>query len=566
MNRSTISAIPAMCLMAVFTALAAPGEKAGTRMWDCGADSGNVIAILEDNGTLRIRGSGAMKDFARRPPWNNYDTAITRLYIDDGVTHIGDEAFYWLKSLKSATISGSVVSIGNKAFLGCTGLISVTIQNGVISIGAGTFEACTSLKSVTIPGSVRIIEERAFAICIDLTSISVANDNAYYSSADGVLFNKNKDTLLLCPEGKSGVYTIPNSVTAIGKAFTHNRGLTTVTIPNSVTFINDDAFFGCFSLTSITVAADNPRYASERGVLFNKDKTILMQYPRRKPGKVYTIPNSVTSIGETAFFDCENLVSVIIPRGVISIGESAFSGSDNLKFVTIPSSVAKIGDAAFGSCTSLVSINVHKDNAVYSSIDGVLFNKAQDVLLLYPSGRQGAYAIPNGVTATDYRVFIGGCGGHCGLTAITIPGSMTYIDDAAFMSCPALISVTIENGVQHIGPNAFNRCGSLKSVTIPNSVTSIGTQAFYACRDLASLTLPDKVTSIGDFAFGSCTGLTSVTSLNPVPPDVERSTFFGLPPDICLYVPVNSIPAYRAAAGWKEFKCIKAVTVAPKGN
>ena len=210
--------------------------------------------------------------------------------------------------------------------------------------------------------------------------------------------------------------TIPNSVTSIGDYAFCGCGLTSVTIPNSVTSIGDDAFCGC-DLTSVT------------------------------------IPNSVTSIGEYAFCGCD-LTSVTIPNSVASIGEYAFCGCD-LTSVTIPNSVTFIGDKAF-SCSRLENINVDSENDNFSSLDGILYNKDVTNLICCPEAK----------------------------TSVTIPNSVTSIGASAFYECRSLTSVTIPNSVTSIGNSTFRNCSRLTSVTIPNSVTSIGYNAFYNCESL----------------------------------------------------------------------------------
>ena len=201
---------------------------------------------------------------------------------------------------------------------------SVVIPNSVTSIDVRAFSGCTSLTSVTIPNNVTSIGDSAFSGCRSLTSV-----------------------------------TIPNSVTSIGdSAFSGCRSLTSVTIPNGVTSIGDSAVHGCTSLTSINVAENNNRYASIDGVLFNKDYTVLVQYPTCKEDAEYTIPNSVTSIGYAAFCFSASLTSVTIPNSVTSIGNYAFFHCTNLTSVTIPDSVTNIGGDAFEDCTSLTSVTL----------------------------------------------------------------------------------------------------------------------------------------------------------------------------------------------------------------
>ena len=257
-----------------------------------------------------------------------------RVTIPDGVTSIGEYAFSHCTSLTSVTIPDSVTSIGEFAFDGCTSLTSVTIPDSVTSIWQRVFSGCSSLTSVTIPDSVTYIDWSAFSSCKSLTSV-----------------------------------TIPDSVTYIGNyAFHGCTALTSVTIPDSVTSIGDGAFASCTSLAGIWVAEGNSHYVNDAsGVLFNKDKTTLVQCPGAFSGS-YTIPDSVTSIGGAAFLDCSSLTSVTIPYRVTSIGRYAFDGCTSLTSVTIPDSVTSIGEWAFADCTSLTDVYYAGSEAQWKAI------------------------------------------------------------------------------------------------------------------------------------------------------------------------------------------------------
>ena len=301
-------------------------------------------------------------------------TGLTSITIPDSVTRIGIMAFRDCTGLTSITLSNSVTSIGDWAFWGCTGLTSITIPDSVTIIGIWAFLGCTGLTSITLGNSVTSIREGVFDGCTGLISINVASGNNYYSDNNGVLFNKEKTELIKYPAGKSQTsYTIPNSVTSIGKrAFYKCTGLTSITIPNSVTSIGDWVFDGCTGLTSINVASGNNYYSGINGVLFNKKKTELIRYPEGKSQTSYTIPNSVTSIGYGAFYGCTDLTSITIPNSVTSIGTRAFYKCTGLTSITIPNGVTSIGDWAFWDCTGLTSITI--PNSVTSIGDSAFFD------------------------------------------------------------------------------------------------------------------------------------------------------------------------------------------------
>ena len=344
----------------------------------------------------------------------SYCSGLTSITIPDGVTSIGSSVFRGCSGLTSITIPDSVTSIGSSAFSDCSGLTSVTISDSVTSIGEGAFSSCSGLESITIPfvgGSIKTASDTyqyPFGYIFGTDSYTGGVGTAQYYYGSST------------SSTTSSYYHIPaslKSVTVTGGnilygAFYNCSDLTSITIPDSITSIGNSAFNGCSGLTSIA------------------------------------IPDSVTSIGDSAFKGCSGLTSITIPDSVTSIGDSAFSGCSGLTSITIPDSVTSIGNYAFNNCS--------------------------------------------------------------GLTSITIPDSVTSIGEWAFAGCSDLTSITIPDSVTSIGLSAFSGCSGLTSIIIPDSVTSIGVNAFYGCSGLTSITIPDSVTSIGLFAFSGCSGLTSI--------------------------------------------------------
>ena len=381
------------------------------------------------------------------------------------------------------------------------------------------------------------------------------------------------------------------SVTSIGINAFQFCSVTSVTIPNSVTSIGNNAFLNCTDLRKVIVKD----IAAWCGIKFDGSYSNPLTFAKHLYSDEDTeitnliIPNSVTSIGNRAFYGCSGLTSVSIPNSVTSIGESAFRSCSGLTSITIPNSVTSIGLAAFGRCSGLTSVTI--PNSVTSIGESAFYRCSGLTSVTIPNSvtsiGHGAFSecsgltsitIPNSVTSIESSAFYG-CSG---LTSITIPNSVTSIGESAFSGCSGLTSITIGSGVTSIGHYAFDGCSGLTSVTIGSGVTSIGFYAFQNCSGLTSVTIPNSVTSIGEYAFYRCSGLTSVTIGNGIN-NIYGSAFASCPEltDVTCYaenvpntgndafidsyieyatlhVPASAVNAYKAAAPWKNFKSIMA--------
>ncbi len=321
-----------------------------------------------NSGTLTISGTGRMYDYlSGEGPWDSFKESVKSLIIEKNVTTIGGGAFGFFTSLESVTIADSVTYIGISAFYRCTALTSVTIPDSVTTIRFFAFTYCYSLNNITIGKSVSSIEFNVFDNCTSLKSIEVSPENTNYCSVGGVLFNYNKDRLIQYTLGSPNLsYDVPNTVTMIeNKAFFNSSFLTSVTIPETVKIISNQAFNSCPALTTITVAENNPNYSSEEGILFNKEKNTLLQYPSGKKDTSYNIPDTVDKVDNLAIYRCEYLTSVNIPQ-----------------------SVSSIGNLNFWSCSALNSIIVNESNNQFVSEEGVLFDHEMNKLIKYPEGKK----------------------------------------------------------------------------------------------------------------------------------------------------------------------------------
>ncbi|MBQ3635323.1 MAG: leucine-rich repeat protein [Bacteroidales bacterium] len=428
-------------------------------------------------------------------------------------------------------------------------ITNYTVKSGCKVICDDAFSGCDSLRSISLPNSLTSIGINPFRGLF----LRISCSSPHFSVGDdGALYDKNKTTLIYVPSGVTS-FSLPDSVTSIGNhafldcsslhsislpdsvtsigdyAFSYCSSLKSISLPDSLTSIGDYAFWDCSSLQSISlpnslssiginpfrglslrISCSSPHFSVDGvGALYDKNKTTLIYVPSDVTS--FSVPASVTSIGDSAFSYCESLQSISLPDTLSSIGDSAFMYCSSLQSISLPDTLSSIGNSAFGGCSSLQSIS-----------------------------------LPDSLTSIGNAAF-----SSCkSLQSISLPNSLTLIGDA-FIGCESLQYISLPNSLTSIGNHAFYNCKSLQSISLPDSVTSIGNYAFYYCESLQSISLPDSLTSINGNPFIGCSLRISCSSPHfsvgddGALYDKNKTTLIYVPSDVTSF----SVPASVTSIG-----------------
>ena len=488
---------------------------------------------------LRISGSGAMSDYnnSSEVPWYGWREEIHSVVIESGITRIGNYAFIYCGSLeeiklpegleeigrevfeycsgiKKAEIPDSVKEIGTEAFYSCRSLEEVVLGKGLKSLGGSAFRYCEKLTKLTVKGNIESIDSSVFyntaikelqvgkevsslkgtLYGLDtLEKIEVEEGNESYISEEGVLYNKEKTTLIRYPQSKSDQteYKVAEGVKTIGEnAFRGNKTITKAELPKSVQSIKDYAFIYCGGLEEIKLSEGLEEIGRE---VFEYCSGI----------KKAEIPDSVKEIGTEAFYSCRSLEEVVLGKGLKSLGGSAFRYCEKLTKLTVKGNIESIDSSVFYNTAikelqvgkevsslkgtlygldTLEKIEVEEGNESYISEDGVLYNKEKTTLIRYLESKTDIteYEVPEGVESIGNSAFYYN---QC-ITKVKLPESLKDIEEYAFSYCRNLVEVRITDGLESIGKYAFSYCSDLTKLQLPDSLRNIELNAFSYCDNL----------------------------------------------------------------------------------
>lgn len=502
---------------------------------------------------------------------NAVRAGLNDIEIPEGVTEISDNMFSGCENLKSIKLPSTLTRIGVRAFDDCVNLTSITIPSGVTEIAAGAFIDCTALTEVTLPSSLVALTDSVFENCTALTSITIPDSvteiqlDAFRgcTALANVTLPANVatigDTAFISCHSLTSI-TLPSGLRSIGsKAFRDCKALTSIVVPNGVEYIGGSVFQECIALTEITIpfvgekadetGARNMGHifyeipASLKNVVVTGGNTIADNAFKNMNAIVsVTLPDSITSIGASAFYGCSSLSSIKMSNQVKTINATAFKDCSSLLSITLPTTLTGIGDKAFENCYKLSEVyNLSKSLTVVkgddshgfvaknakavhlsSSAQSVLFKDGDfvfiqdgsDYIMLAYTGVSDTVILPSVVKGSTYKIADFAFYRNPFISTVKISAGVTDVGAYAFYECVALTSVEmVGNGVKTVGDDAFYNCDALTTVKLSSALTSIGTYAFANCKNLKEVAMPSTLSKIDKYAFRD-TSLSLATFIN----------------------------------------------------
>ena len=488
-------------------------------------------------GVLTISGDGEMPNYgsssSSRPPWYNDRGTITKVVIQSGITRIGNWSFDGCPNLTTVVIPEGVVDAGTSSFRACTALIALpALPSTMTVIGAYAFYGCSAMASASIPDSVTTIYDHAFANCTSLSSVKLSKGllNLYCTAFEGCTSLTSIEipaSLENCPysyydykygpfhnSGLTNVSFETDSLLVAGRLFADCASLTEITLPNTITNIGEYAFYQCSFLSAVTLSSKLTNISSNAF----RECTSLTRV---------VIPDTTLQIWGYAFAGCSELVHVDLPLGLEVLGDHAFLNDSKLSEIDLTPNLKTLYCTAFEGCSSLTSITIPAslEDCPYSYYD-------YKYGPFYKTGLTNV-SFENGTLKVTTRLF-----SDCStLKQIRLPNTITLIDERAFMNCSNLEAVTFSTKLTQINGYAFQNCTSLTSLIIPDTVRQIWSYAFAGCEKLVHVDLPLGLELLADHAFSN-DALLSEIELTPALEKLYCTAFEG-----CTSLTAIEIPA-----------------------
>lgn len=403
--------------------------------------------------SLTLSGAGAIPDYPiAETPWQEFRDEIKSIVLEEGVTRIGDYAFYDCTALTSVEIPEGVTQIGESAFSCCQSLESVTIPGSVTEIGEGAFESCDSMMALELTSGLKRVGAFAFSECFSLRALDLPDtvERIERSAFTGTALQK-----LVIPSNVQEIgdnafngcirlssLTLSEGIRVIEElAFSNCSDLTKVLIPASVERLGEGVFADCLSMTKIAVAPESEHFVVQDNILYSKDMSTLLHYPSGKEEQEFTLPEEVRKIAGLAFASNYYLTDVSLGDYLEEVGSYAFARCYGLTYMYLPPQTTRLGVSPFHDCTVLQEIEVDLDNPCYSSLRGIIYNEEQTQLIQYPAGLyEDFYKVPDTVQEiAEYA-----CYDAQHLEVLKIPAGVRKIGDLAFAFCDKLREVELQ--------------------------------------------------------------------------------------------------------------------------